>query len=119
LSKAKNFDHSPLVIVSEGDIIGYKKLKDNLIATLKIPQKAKRVNAYSSRKCRAEYARVLSIENDKGKKVKSGIGIHSDKAIYTVGKFIKPDSYDPSPFVECSNGIHFFITKQEAIDYKG
>jgi uncharacterized protein YjbI with pentapeptide repeats len=30
---------------------------------------------------------------------------------------VKPDSYDPNPLLECSSGIHFFITKQEAEDY--
>jgi hypothetical protein len=36
---------------------------------------------------------------------------------YKVGETVKPDTYDPNPLVECSNGIHFFISKQEAIDY--
>ena len=27
------------------------------------------------------------------------------------------DRYDPDPTVECSHGIHFFITEQEAKDY--
>jgi hypothetical protein len=119
LSGAKNFDGSMFAIVPDGDIIGYKKLKNDLIATILIPKKAKRINAYSSRKCRAEYAKVIKIETLKGKSVKTGIGLYSDKMIYTVGKMVRPDKYDPSPTVECSNGIHFFITKQEAINYNG
>ena len=31
-----------------------------------------------------------------------------------IGETIKPDSYDPNPLIDCSNGIHFFVTKQEA-----
>jgi hypothetical protein len=37
-----------------------------------------------------------------------------DGTPYQLG-FIKPDSYDPDPRVECSHGIHFFITKEEAL----
>ena len=31
---------------------------------------------------------------------------------------VKPDKFDPNPMEECSGGIHFFITKQEAIAYE-
>lgn len=36
---------------------------------------------------------------------------------YRVGETVVPDSFDEDRWNECSNGIHFFITKQEAIDY--
>jgi hypothetical protein len=96
----------------------YKKLRDELVATLEIPKKARRINAYGSRKCRAEYAKVLSIETADGKKAKTGYGLHQDEFVYTASKIVRPDSYNDDPRIECSNGIHFFITKQEAQNYK-
>ena len=110
-------DLSTFEILPEGTIIGYKKLRDKLIAKLEIPLKAKRVHAYGSRKCRAEYAKVLSIVTFEGKKVKQGYGMYDETFKYVVGKTIRPDSFNSDPRIECSNGVHFFITKQEAINY--
>jgi hypothetical protein len=95
-------------ILPAGQLIGYKKLADGSIATLRIPAKAKRVNAYGSRKCRAEYVTVIS-----GK----GTDQHSGTIKYAPSKRIVPDGFDPDLRVECSHGIHFFITEQEAKDY--
>lgn len=40
-----------------------------------------------------------------------------EQLIYELGKTVKPDSFDPNRFNECSHGIHFFMTEQEALDY--
>ena len=37
--------------------------------------------------------------------------------IYTVGKTIKVKDFDTDRWNECSTGIHFFINRQEAINY--
>jgi hypothetical protein len=103
-------------IVPEGELIVWKKLKDNLLAKLLIPVKAKRVNAIGYRKCRFEFADVLAIYDGK-KKVKIGYSKQYSNFAYEVGKRVTPDEFDPSPLVECSHGISAFITKQEAIDY--
>ena len=36
---------------------------------------------------------------------------------YRVGEMAYPDSYDEDRWNECSHGIHFFINKQDAINY--
>ena len=36
---------------------------------------------------------------------------------YKVGEDVLPDSFDENRWNEYSHGIHFFINKQEAIDY--
>jgi Family of unknown function (DUF5758)/Pentapeptide repeats (8 copies) len=95
-------------IVAEGVLIGYKKLANGEIAVLRIPAKAKRLNAYGSRKCRAEYAVVIS---------GSGASQHDSAFAYETGKKIVPDSFDPDPRIECSHGVHFFITRAEAEAY--
>ena len=92
-----------------GQFIGFKKV-NGVIVTLMIPADAKRVNAYGSRKCRAEFAYVLDRE---GKLLGEAHGGFQ----YPLSGLVTPDSYDPDPRVECSHGIHFFITRQEAVEY--
>ena len=36
---------------------------------------------------------------------------------YKVGEMVYPDSFDEDRWNECSHGIHFFINKQDAINY--
>jgi hypothetical protein len=103
-------------ILPEGDLIIYKRLKGEMIAKLLIPAKAKRVNAIGSRKCRFEFVKTLVILDGK-KRVKKGIGAYDSKTLYIVGEITYPDSFDPSPLIECSHGIHGFITRQEAKEY--
>ena len=98
-------------ICAEGDIIGWKKCRNNVIVKLLIPSSAKRSNA-AGRKCRAEYADVLEIIG-----ADCGISDRDPKTIYTVGKRMIPDSFDDNRFNECSSGIHFFITREEAEAY--
>ena len=35
----------------------------------------------------------------------------------TLGEMVYPDEFDPSPLIECSHGIHAFITREEAKSY--
>ena len=122
LSRAKGIEademHSVFwIIPEEGSFTGWKKLKDNVVAKIEIPAKAKRTCNLMGRKCRAEYAKTIALYQE-GKPFKGvGIGSHDGKTKYNVGKITKPDKYDGSPLVECSNGIHFFITRQEAESY--
>ena len=98
-----------VVAPQAGQFIGFKKV-GSVIVTLMIPADAKRVNAYGSRKCRAEFAYVLDRE---GKLLGEAYGGFQ----YPLSGLVTPDSYDPDPRVECSHGIHFFITRQEAVEY--
>ena len=86
------------------------------MAKVEIPAKAKRHNVIGGRKCRASYVKTLIIWDAKGNEIKECGGWHDERVIYKTGRITRPDSYDPNPLVECSNGIHFFITKQEAED---
>ena len=36
---------------------------------------------------------------------------------YKVGEVVYPDFFDENRWCECSNGIHFFVDKKDAIDY--
>jgi hypothetical protein len=95
-------------ILPDGDLIGWKKLQDGVICKLKIPADAERVGGLIGRKCRAQYAIVISGD---------GISRHDSMTTYKTGEKVEPDKYDPNPLLECSSGIHFFITRQEAEAY--
>ena len=109
--------YSQNTILPEGELIVWKKLQNDCITKLLIPKEAKRVNAIGSRKCRFEFAKVIEIKDSKSRKVKKGIGQYNSNTIYKVGEFVYPDSFDFSPLIECSNGIHAFITIEEAKNY--
>ena len=110
LRDAQGWEHLlPIrTIVPEGELIGWKKLSDGTICKLKIPAEAKRVGGLIGRKCRAEYAIVIE-----GSGVSSWDGVTK----YAPGETVRPDSFDPDPRIECSHGIHFFITREEADAY--
>lgn len=42
---------------------------------------------------------------------------HNHNFYYEVGKTVNVDNFDEDRFNECAPGIHFFINRQEAVDY--
>lgn len=112
LSGAKNADYAiaQTRILPDGDLIGWKKCKGDVIVKLRIPESAKRSHAFG-RKCRAEYADVLEVFGEKA------ISQHDGKTEYVVGTRVYPDSFSDDWQEECANGIHFFITRIEAEKY--
>ena len=117
LSEAKisELDAARLSIVpQEGSFIGWKRV-ENTIVKLRILENARRSNA-TGRKCRCSAAEVLSITSEDG--TKSFNSVTSNRNFtYEVGKIVIPDSFDENRWNECTNGIHFFITREEAVHY--
>jgi hypothetical protein len=113
LKEAKDADLAIAMtrILPEGDLIGWKKCESDVIVKLRIPAEAKRSHAFG-RKCRAEYADVLEVVGGE-----VGISMHDGKTKYEVGQRVTPDKFDENWVEECSSGIHFFITKEEALAY--
>ena len=111
LSGAKGVEKQPpqTIILPAGDIIGWKKCTGNVMVKLLIPVEAKRSNA-GGRKCRAEFARVLEVIGAK-------VGESERGGKYVAGEKVLPDSWDDNWTAECSHGIHFFITREEAEAY--
>ena len=101
----------------EGDFIAFKKASGKIVK-LRIPAEARRSSA-TTRKCRAEFADVLEILNfDKSKADVSEVAsIYNKEVIYKVGERVTADSWDDERWKECSYGIHFFITFDEAVNY--
>ena len=100
----------------KGSFIGYKKA-DKKIVELLITEDAKRSSA-TSRKCRCNKAKVLSITNI-GNTVEYKEA-HSDfnySFVYRVGEVVEVKDFDEDRWNECSTGIHFFLTRDEAVRY--
>lgn len=121
LSDTKNVPYIPMICPEEGDFIGWKKAKgnkDKVIVKLHIPSDAKRSSA-TTRKCRCSKAEVIAIYNLDGTEA-GETTCHSDydhSFIYEVGKTVEVTDFNENRWKECAKGIHFFISRQEAIDY--
>jgi hypothetical protein len=98
-------------ILPEGALIGWKKCQAGVIVKLRIPEEAKRSHAFG-RKCRAEFVDVLEVIG-----AEVGISKHDGETEYRVGARVVPDSFSTDWSTECAQGIHFFITREEAEDY--
>ena len=117
LSRAKCLPFVPMTCPDVGSFVGWKKVNDKIIK-LEIPAEAKRSSA-TGRKCRCEFARVLEIQEKDGTKTDlcKIENTNYAGAIYEVGKIVTPDFYDENRWEECSHGIHFFINREEAVNY--
>ena len=109
----------PIACPEKGAFIGFKTAGKHIVE-LEILEDAKRSSA-TTRKCRCDKARVLSITKYDGQD--AGISeVASDRDcnfIYKVGEIVSVSDFDENRWNECSTGIHFFITRQEAVDYNG
>ena len=117
LKGAKNIPFIPLACPSEGAFTGWKKVYGYFLIKLQIPEDARRTSA-TARKCRCDKAIVLDITSLDGEEHYDEVtNKRHNETIYKVGEFVYPDSFDENRWNECSNGIHFFVNKQDAINY--
>ena len=117
LRYAKNVPFIPISCPDTGAFIAWKKV-NGYIVKLQIPKDAKRCSATTT-KCRCEKALVLAIENCDGTAadVDSVVNHNYVATTYKVGEMVYPDSFDDDRWDECSHGIHFFINRQEAVNW--
>ena len=107
----------PLSCPDTGAFVGWKKAV-GCIVKLKITEDAKR-SSTTSRKCRCSKAEVLSLEHFDGTPYEDiqTTSQRDSSFIYRVGETVEVLDFDENRWNECSTGIHFFITRQEAVDY--
>ena len=122
----------PFACPESGEFIGYKKCRYGdfeikyigtyagvCIVKLLIPADSKRSSSFG-RKCRCSKAKVLGFYDMFGNEINDNNGvtsIYDPKLIYEIGKWVYPDSFDDNRYVECSHGIHFFMSFDEAKYY--
>ena len=117
LNGAQNIPYIPLACPSEGAFIGWKKVEGKYLVKLQVPEDARRLSA-TTRKCRCDKAMVLDITSLDGNKHYDEVTNNNYKeTVYKVGEMVYPDSFDENRWNECSHGIHFFINKEDAINY--
>ena len=118
----------PLACPEEGEFIGYKKCEhldkkeryyEHCIVKLLVPADAKRSSAFTN-KCRCDKAKVLGIFDLDGNEIdyiNRAYSCFDKKFTYRIGEWVYSCSFDNNRFKECSHGIHFFMTFEEARDY--
>lgn len=111
------------ILPDEGDIIGWKKAYVDdatpVIVKLLIPADAQRSNA-TGRKCRASKARVLDLQDKQGNSLPPDTTAYSrydTDFTYKKGETVHVENFDTNRWNECAPGIHFFITRIEAVEY--
>ena len=115
------------ILPDDGDIIGWKKawidgrmsFKTPVIVKLLVPSDAQRSNA-TGRKCRASKAQVLDLQDLDGHSLKPDTTAYSrydTDFIYKKGETVTVEDFDPDRWNECAPGIHFFVTRIEAVEY--
>lgn len=114
---ADNIPYIPLACPSCGSFIGWKKAGIEYIVKLLIPEDAARSSA-TTNKCRCNKAKVLEIQTMSGDDAEiDRVSSSFDPSfIYKVGETVTSE-FDPDRWNECSKGIHFFINRQDAVNY--
>lgn len=117
LSGAENLPFIPYACPDTGAFTAWKKASDKIVKLL-IPENARRCSS-TTNKCRCDKAIVLEIQDYDGKRlnINSVQSDYSSSFIYEVGKTVEEPNFNENRWEECSAGIHFFINRQEAVNY--
>lgn len=117
LHEAKNVPFIPMACPDSGAFTAWKTAH-GFIVKLYIPEDARRSSA-TGRKCRCDKAVVVAIEKVDGKPTElNEIASDYDSTfIYRVGETVTEPRFCEDRFKECAEGIHFFINRQDAVDY--
>ena len=101
---------------SVGAFIAWKRCGEYIVK-LRVTERSKRSSA-TSRKCRCSEAEVLEIQNADGgaANVTSVVSSYDTSFHYCVGKIVRVDNFCEDRWQECAPGIHFFITRSEAVN---
>ena len=114
----------PQHVPSSGSFIAWKKalIKEfyeskEIIIKLNIPEDAKRCSA--NHKCRANKVEVLGFETLDGEKLPDTTIAHSfwDSLFKYHTGTIEVSNFNDNPQVECGGGIHFFLHRDDAVNY--
>jgi hypothetical protein len=101
----------------EGSFIAYKSVldpKNDCNVVLKLEIIGDRTSSLIGRKCRASKVRVISAIDSTETEF---VSTYDKNFKYTVGAEVECKDYNPDIRVECTQGIHFFMTQKEADEY--
>lgn len=95
-------------------IIGWKKCKNDKIVKLEVPKGAV-VFCINKNECRTNRVKVLSVN---GSDKETAVSSYSRTFMYIPNETLEVEDFDLRYNVECSSGIHFFRTREEAEEYR-
>ena len=119
IEKAKNLFY-PIACPEIGAFVGWKKAKvktsgHECIVKLEITEDAVRSSA-AGRKCRCSKATVLEIQDLEGNVLEqAAVSDRDENFHYIPGTVVSVSDFDENRWNECSTGIHFYITREEAV----
>ena len=122
IEKAKNLFY-PLACPEIGAFIGWKKARimhnrSECIVKLEIAKDAMRSSA-TGRKCRCSKATVLEVQDLEGNVLEQAAVSDRDSDFqYIPGTVVSVPDFDENRWNECSTGIHFYITREEAVRHE-
>jgi len=96
----------------------FKKVRGEIVLELSIPGSARRTSSLIGRKCRANEALVVGVAHGVANNAGIYRSLHCSDFTYEIGKTAREPAFDPDIRIECTTGIHFFMTKEEAISYR-
>jgi hypothetical protein len=106
-----------LACPATGAFLGWKIGANRRLIRLLIPADARRTSA-TGYACRCDKAKVLSIKSIDGTvSYEWASATVNDQFIYKAGEWAYPHDFNPYRWVEDAPGIHFFLERQQAIDY--
>ena len=130
LRGAKNVPFIPIACPDTGAFVGFKKARiyspdeteaQDVIVELEILTDARRSSA-TGRKCRCDKAKVRSVTTLDGVAVGADAGTvrssYDSDFVYEVGEIVTAPNFCEDRWEECAPGIHFFINRQEAVEYE-
>ena len=119
IEKAKNIFY-PIACPEIGAFVGWKKAKGKTsghecIVKLEITEDAVRSSG-TGRKCRCSKATVLEIQDLEGIVLEQvAVSDRDENFHYIPGTVVSVSDFDENRWNECSTGIHFYITREEAV----
>lgn len=101
----------------KGPFIGYKKCCNDRIVELLIPADAKRTSA-TRNSCRCSKAKVMVIKSiDNSEYFDEAWSLVKEGFVYRKGGWVEVLDFDEDRWNDSTTGIHFWMTREEAIKY--
>ena len=122
IEKAKNLFY-PIACPEIGAFIGWKKARimhnrSECIVKLEIAKDAMRSSA-TGQKCRCSKATVLEVQDLEGNVLEqAAVSDRDENFHYVPGSVVSVSDFDENRWNECSTGIHFYITREEAVRHE-
>lgn len=122
IEKAKNLFY-PIACPESGSFIGWKKARikgsrGECIVKLEISEDAMRSSA-TGQKCRCSKATVLEVQDLDGNVLEQvAVSDRDSDFQYIPGTVVSVPDFDENRWSECSTGIHFYITREEAVRHE-